>query len=91
MTYWLIIRRSDSTVLCCQITDPGDISNDKIVVKKWYGRAVPAHDPEEGVESYDPTLGLEDDDLQLVSEMENLRGRVETLEKTIEKMEVSSA
>ena len=84
MDYWLLIRRSDSTVLCCQITDPGDISNDRMVVKEWHGRAVPAHDPEEGVENYDPTLGLRPDDPRLTSEMGRLRAMVEELEARID-------
>lgn len=55
---WLIIRKSDSTMFGAQFQKPPSNAFDPAVfdVKEWYGPAPPVHNPDEGVESYDPTL-----------------------------------
>lgn len=52
---WLIIRKADSAVVGTNYLVAPEASA-AFEVKEWQGAEPPIHDPDEGVESYDPTL-----------------------------------
>ena len=56
---WLIIDKSDHTVAgTCPYRPPaGSWNLDLFDIKEWPGGEPPVHNPERGIESYDPTLG----------------------------------
>ena len=59
---WLIIRKSDSAVIGTQMgarPPEGAWDPDLFEVKEWYGPEPAIHNPEEDIESYDPTGGDE--------------------------------
>jgi len=53
---WLIIRDSDSAVVGTNYAQAKPGTPPGHTAKEWYGAEPPLHDPEDGVESYDPTL-----------------------------------
>jgi len=83
---WLIIDRKRMTVFGVQFNKPGDglLDMGRFEVKEWYGPAPPCHNPDEGVESYDPTVGLATDHELRLGEIEALRTRVGALEQKLD-------
>lgn len=54
---WLVIRRSDGAVVGTQRGDQKpEWDENSFEVKEWLGPEPALHDPDEGIESYDPTL-----------------------------------
>lgn len=55
---WLIIRLKDNAVYSTAYTEPpeGAWNPDLFAIKEWPGNEPPIHSPDEGIESYDPTL-----------------------------------
>lgn len=58
-TSWLIIRKSDSAVFSSQFNEPqaGEINLALFDVKPWFDTPVPVHSPDDGITSFDPTIG----------------------------------
>lgn len=79
---WLIIRKKDGAVLgtnynCAPLAPKG------CEIKEWFGAEPAVHDPRQGIESYDPTVGLAEDHEYRVG----LPGRVRALEARISALE----
>lgn len=96
---YLVIRISDSTVFQVHHAhdDPTGRYGDAFEVKEWYGPVPPLHDPDGGVESYDPTL---DDPaypdflqsrLDLAALAEQAAGEIEWLAETIPDIDTMTA
>jgi hypothetical protein len=54
---WLVIRKSDDAVIGTNSVDPTGYWNAELFsIKEWNGKEPQIHDPDEGIESYDPTI-----------------------------------
>jgi hypothetical protein len=86
---YLVIRKSNQTVFQVHYghDDPTGRYSKEFEVKEWHGNVPPIHNPENNVESYDPTIGLPPDDPLIISKVDMLEKRIETLESALVAME----
>lgn len=78
---WLIVRKTDGAVVGVNYNKPNLslLNQNTVEIKEWLGEEPPPHDPEMGIESYDPTLDCPDyeETAQAKLDCEDLYSRIQ--------------